>query len=165
MTTPGKKTSTTKMTSTSFKSIATVAEILGDKYDEDMKTAFPDVEPPYGAPFGYLAMLQLRLPIKRTKLGIIIPDEAQDIERYRTQAALVRALGSQCFTDRTSGLPWVEGAWYAAGDFIRCPMYGGDRFDVAIPGAGGDAKVTFVLIKEADAIAPVVGNPLTVKTS
>jgi hypothetical protein len=97
--------------------------------------------------------------------GVLMPDEAMDNERYRTQAALVRALGAQCFHDRQTGKLWVEGAWYAPGDFIRCPMYGGDRFDVAIPGLGGDAKVTFVLIKDADAIAPVVGNPLTVKTS
>lgn len=160
MTSPGKKTK-----ATDFKSVQSVRELLGERYTVAMQGAFPDVDPPYGVPFGYLAMLQLRLPIKVSKGGILIPELEQDNERYRTQAALVRALAPQCFHDRQTGDPWKEGAWYTPGDFIRCPMYGGDRFDVEIPGAGGDAKVTFVFIKECDAVAPVMGNPLTIKTS
>lgn len=155
----------TKKTRTPFSLVTSVATVLGTRYDAAMQAAFPDVQPPYGAPFGYLALLQLRLPLKMSQGGIVIPDEAMDNERYRTQAALVRALGSQCFHDRSTGEHWLEPDWYQPGDFIRCPMYGGDRFDVPIPGAGGDNKVTFVLIKESDAIAPVMGNPLTVKTS
>lgn len=160
MTSPGKKTK-----ATAFKTILSVQELLNERYTPAMRAAFPDVAPPYGVPFGYLAMLQLRLPLQVSQGGIIIPELEQDNERYRTQAALVRAIGSQCFHDRQTGDPWKEEPWYAVGDFIRCPMYGGDRFDVAIPGVGGDAKVTFVFIKECDAIAPVVGNPLTIKTS
>lgn len=160
MTTPAKK-----KTSISFKLVPSVAEVLGDRYDAAMKAAFPDVAPPYGIPFGYLALLQLRLPLHVSAGGILMPDLAMDNERYRTQAALVRAIGDQAFHDRATGQHWKEPNWYAAGDFVRCPMYGGDRFDVSIPGAGGDAKVSFVFIKEHEAVAPVVGNPLTVKTS
>jgi hypothetical protein len=128
-----------------------------------MQAAFPDVEPPYGVPFGYLLLLQLRLPLTISQGGIIIPEMEQDNERYRTQAALVRACAPQSFHDRATGAPWTEGAWVVPGDFIRSPMYGGDRFDIDL--GSGDKRVTFVFIKDADAIAPVVGNPLTIKTS
>lgn len=149
--------------STSFKKVASVAELLGADYSDAMQQAFPDVEPPYGVPFGYLCLLQLRQPIKRTRGGIIIPDNEQDAERYRVQSALVRAIGTAAFHDRQTGKEWVEGAWFGPGDFIRCPMFGGDRFDV--PFGAGDDRVTFVFIREVDAVAPVVGDPLSVKTS
>lgn len=148
--------------STNFSKVASVAEILGDRYTEEMKVAFPDVEPPFGRPFGYLCLLQLRQPLR--KIGnIIVSDETADFERYRVQAALVRAVGSAAFCDRQTGVQWKEGAWFAPGDFIRCPMHGGDRFDV--PLGVGDEKVTFHLMREVDAIAPIIGNPLTIRTS
>lgn len=148
---------------TEFKKVPSVAEVLGDRYTDAMRAAFPDVDPPYGVPFGYLALLQLRMPLTKSKGGIIIIDEGQDFERYRVQAALVRAIGPAAFTDRQTGQPWSEGAWFAPGDFVRAPMYGGDRFDVDL--GIGDQRVTFVFIREHDAVAPVVGDPLTVKTS
>lgn len=148
--------------STNFAKVPSVAELLGDRYTEEMKVAFPDVEPPFGQPFGYLCLLQLRQPLK--KIGsLYVPDREQDFERYRVQAALVRSVGNAAFCDRQTGKKWVEGDWYAPGDFIRCPMHGGDRFDV--PLGVGDEKVTFQLIREVDAIAPIVGNPLTIRTS
>jgi hypothetical protein len=153
MTTPGK--------------IKSVAELLGDRYTAEYKAAFPDVLPSY-FPFGYLALLQLRMP--KSKAGsILLPDDEKDSERYRVQAALVRSLGQACFKDRQTGANWVEGPWYGPGDFIRCPMYGGDRFNVKF--APNPDKpliqdtVTFVFIKDADAIALVTGDPLNVTTS
>lgn len=107
--------------------------------------------------------MQLRQPLSVSKGGIILPDEVKDNERYRTQAALVRAVGGMTFCDRQTGAPWREGAWYGPGDFIRIPMFGGDRFDIDL--GFGDQRVTFVLIRECDAVAPVIGNPLTIKTS
>jgi hypothetical protein len=150
--------------------IKSVAELLGDRYTPEYQAAFPDVKVPY-APFGYLALLQLRMPENVTKGGVIKPDSEVDVERYRVQAALVRGLGVACFKDRQTGADWVEGAWYKPGDFIRSPMFGGDRFDVeferaARPGSPLMIKdrVTFVFIKEADAIALVTGDPLNITT-
>lgn len=143
--------------------IPSVRELLADIYTYEMAEAFPDVAAPF-APFGFLAMLQLRQPKQKSKGGIIIPDEAKDTERFRTQATLVRALGPMCFKDRRDGSEWREGAWYGPGDFIRCPMYGGDRFEVKY-GPKADDKVTFVFIKEADALAKVLGNPLEIEHS
>lgn len=151
--------------STDFKKVSGVAELLGDRYTADMQEAFPDVEPPFGVPFGYLCMLQLRQPKKTIgKLGLLhAADETKDAEQYRVQAALVRAVGNAAFHDRQTGKEWTEGAWFEAGDFVRAPIYGGDRFDVDF-GAGGD-KVTFIFIREVDAIAPVTGDVLQIKTS
>lgn len=149
-------------------SMPSVAELLGDKYTAEYRESFPDITPPY-APFGYLALLQLRSP--KTKVGsIIVPDSEVDAERYRVQSMLVRALGVSCFRDRQTGEPWVEGAWFKPGDFVRGPMFGGDRFDVEFEKTtpGGlklKDKVTFVFVKDADVIALVTGNPLNVTTS
>lgn len=148
-----------------FEKVATVAELLGDAYSDDMKKAFPDVQPPFGRPFGYNVLLQLRMPVQRGR--ILLPDDAKDLEQIRTQAALVRAVAPMAFHNRTNGHAWAEGPWFQAGDFIRCPMYGGDRFYVDFdPGNGMPKdKVLFVLIRDEDAVAPVIGNPLTIQTS
>jgi hypothetical protein len=148
---------------TTFSPVKTVAELLGDLYDADYQEAFPEVQPPFGVPFGSLALLQLRTP--RTKLGkgfLVAADETKDTERYRVQVGLVRGLGPMAFHDRKTLQPWPEGAWYAEGDFIRGPMYGGDRFDVKAPNG---ALVSFILIEPSDALAPITGDPLTVTTS
>jgi len=108
-----------------------------------------------------------------TRGGIIMPDSETDVERYRTQAALVRALGQACFRDRQTGEPWVEGAWYDVGDFVRSPLFGGDRFDIdykIVTMEGQDKstktdKVTFAFVKEADMVALVTGDPLNIANS
>jgi hypothetical protein len=149
-----------------FEKVASVAELLGDAYTVDLAKAFPDVQPPFGRPFGYNVLLQLRsAPNKRG--SIILPDEAKDLERVRTQASLVRAVAPMAFHNRTNGHAWVEGPWFQPGDFIRCPMYGGDRFYVEYDPGNGRPKeqITFVLIRDEDAVAPVIGNPLDIVTS
>jgi hypothetical protein len=147
--------------------LKTVAELLGDRYNDDMKEAFPDVVPPY-YPFGYNMLLQLRYAVDKTKGGVYLPDEYREgLEQFRTQAALVRALGPACFKNRDTMKPWKEGAWCAEGDFVRSPMYGGDRFwvDYKKPGTDNKIRVLFVFVKDADAVALVTGDPLTVQTS
>jgi len=147
-----------------------VKELLGDKYTPEMEMAFPDVAPGV-TPFGYLALLQLRQP--REKIGSIhIPDSEVDVERFRTQASLVRALGVACFKDRQTGADWVEGPWYVPGAFIRSPLFGGDRFTVEYeaPAKPGSTlmirkSVMFVFIKDSDAIARVLGDPLKMGVS
>lgn len=143
--------------------VASVAELLGDRYTSEYQDAFPDVLPPY-VPFGFLALLQLRRPKTVSRGGIIIPDGEQDAERYRVQATLVRALGPSCFRNRQTGSPWVEGAWFDVGAFVRCPMWGGDRFDVKY-GKMDYEKVSFCFVKEADVVGLVTGDPLHVTTS
>ena len=144
--------------------VPTVAELLGDRYTDAYRAAFPDVAIPY-YPLGYCACLQLRMPLK--KIGsILLADESVDVERFRTQAALVRAVGPSGFRDRQTGEPWVEGEWYKPGDFVRAPMYGGDRFDVEVTTASGTKDVVrFAFVKEADVTGFVIGDPLNIKNS
>jgi co-chaperonin GroES (HSP10) len=143
----------------------TVKEILGERYSNALKVSFPDVDPGI-VPFGYLVLLQLRTPRKLSKGGLIIPDEVQDAERYRVQTGLVRSLGPSAFKNRTTGAPWVEGDWCEAGDFVRCPMYGGDRWLVPVPGGQtADEHAVFMMIKDTDLIGRVTGDPLAVVTS
>lgn len=142
-------------------SIPSVADLLGPTYSPEYQEAFPDVAPPY-LPFGYLLLVQLRMPKKKVG-SIIVPDTEHDAERYRVQSALVRALGPAAYTDRQTGKPWVEGSWVQPGDFVRAPMFGGDRFDVTP--RGSKDKTTFVFVRDADIIARVIGDPLNVATS
>lgn len=151
------------MTKTPGFDIPSVADLLGKNYTAEYQEAFPDVAPPY-FPFGYLLLVQLRMPKTKSASGlIIIPDTEHDVERYRVQSSLVRALGPACYTDRQTGDSWVEGAWVKPGDWVRCPMYGGDRFDVTPKGS--KLKTTFVFVKDSDIIARVTGDPLNVATS
>lgn len=142
-----------------------VSEVLGNRYDDALKVSFPDVDPGV-VPFGYLVLMQLRSPRKLSKGGLIIPDVFRDAERYRIQTGLVRAMGPSAFKNRTTLVPWVEGAWCQPGDFIRVPMYGGDRWIVPVPGAKeSDEHAVFMILKDTDLIGRVTGDPLAVVTS
>jgi co-chaperonin GroES (HSP10) len=142
-----------------------VSEVLGDRYDDTFKLAFPDVEPGI-QPFGYLVLLQLRTPRKMSRGGLIIPDDSRDAERYRVQTGLVRALGPAAFKDRKTLVPWVEGPWCQPGHFVRCPMYGGDRWIVPVPGGQTkDEHAVFMICRDTDLIGRVTGDPLAVVTS
>jgi hypothetical protein len=147
--------------------IPSVAELLGDSYDENMQVAFPDVAVPY-YPTGMLILVQLRRPKKLIKLGggktLILPDEAADSEKFRTQTSLVRAMGPAAFRRRDNLEPWPEGTWCQVGDFIRGPMYGGDRVAVPIPGGAGDDEVILMAIKDLDVLGVITGDPLAIKT-
>ena len=81
-----------KTKATAFKAIQTIEELLGEGYTGPMRTAFPDVEIPYAAPFGYLVLVQLRQPLKVSKGGILIPEGEQDNERYRTLASAPKSV-------------------------------------------------------------------------
>lgn len=143
--------------------LPSVAELLGPLYTAEFREAFPDVDPPYGV-FGYNVLLQLRMP--RKKVGsLILPDSEVDVERFRTQAALVRAIGPAAYTHRDTGVTWVEGAWVKAGDFVRAPLFGGDRFPVKTGTGSSKIETIFAFVKDADLIAPVTGNPLNIENS
>lgn len=144
---------------------ASVESLLGDRYSEAMKVAFPDVDPGV-VPFGYLILVQLRTPRKLTKGGLIIPDIVQDAERYRVQTGLVRAMGPSAFKRRDTLEEWPEGNWCFNGDFVRCPMYGGDRWVVPVPNSSSkDDHAIFMMCKDTDLTGLVTGDPLAVVTS
>lgn len=121
--------------------------------------AFPDVEPGL-RPFGDKVLLQIRTPVERTKSGFYVPEEARETERWNTQVAKVIALGPVAFMNRDTLQPWPEGAWVKPGMFVRCPKYGGDRWEVRVPDSPRNEYALFVLFRDIDLAGEIVGDPL-----
>lgn len=124
-----------------------------------LDAAFPPVDPGL-KPFGDRVLVQMRTPKNTSAGGIILPDETQETEQWNTQVAKVIAIGPTCFVNQDTLEPWKEGAWCKVGDFVRCPKYGGDRWQVRVPGTPGYAL--FVVFKELDLIGELTVDPLTV---
>lgn len=141
----------------------TIEDVMGLLYTDDLRKAFPDTDPGI-YPFGYMVVVQLRAPRMKSEGGIIMPDQVKDSDRYRTQTGLVRSIGPYAFKRRDTGEDWPGGDWCALGDFVRCPMYGGDRWFVKW-GDKPDDLALFLIVKDTDLIGLVTGDPLQVITS
>jgi hypothetical protein len=146
--------------------VPTVKELLGKAYTEDYQTNYPDVVPPYH-PVGTRILVQLRTPGSFKKLTngktLWYPDESVDAEKFRTQTALVRSMGPAAFRTRATMEPWPEGDWCVPGQFIRCPMYGGDRIAVPLKDEW-NRDALFMTMNDSDVIGVIYGDPLTIKT-
>lgn len=93
----------------------------------DLESSFP--ETPCGIrPLGTGILVQLRLTKRRTASGIEIVQATRDFNDSVCQFAKVVSLGPLAYRDRTTGELWPEGLWAKAGDIVRVPKYGGDRF-------------------------------------
>lgn len=128
-------------------------------WTENHDLAFPDVDPLF-EPYGSRVVAQIRNPQKKTKSGLIIPEDAQDTEKWNTQVALVRAVGPLAFCNRETMKPWAEGLWCAPGEFVRVPKYGGDRWEVPLADGG---KALFIVFNDLDVIGRFMADPLNVK--
>ena len=97
--------------------------------DADIAWAFPSVEP--GAkPLGGRILVQLRRTKKKTTgSGIILVEETKEAEKWNNMVAKVIAIGPLAFKNRDTMESWPEGSWVVAGDYIRVPKWGGDRWD------------------------------------
>jgi co-chaperonin GroES (HSP10) len=123
--------------------------------------AFPEVDPGL-MPFGSRVLVQIRRAPKKTASGLLdLPDEAVDTEKWNTQVAKVIAVGALAFKDRKTQQLWPEGQWAVAGDYVRTPKYGGDRWE--IPTADGQGNALFVIFNDLDLIGKVTGDPLAVR--
>lgn len=121
--------------------------------------AFPDVHPGI-QPFGSRVLVQIRTPRKVTRGGIILSSETQDTEKWNTQVAKVISVGPLAFKNRNTQEAWPEGDWCKAGDFVRVPKYGGDRWEVPV---NKNDSAMFVIFNDLDVIGQVTGDPLAVK--
>jgi co-chaperonin GroES (HSP10) len=101
---------------------------------DSIEQAFPDVAPGL-RPFGSRVLVQIRTPMRKTRGGIHLPEESRETEQWNTQVAKVIALGPVAYCNRDTLEKWPEGEWCQPGAFIRCPKYGGDRWEV--PGFWG----------------------------
>lgn len=121
--------------------------------------AFPEVDPGL-TPFGSKVLVQIRTPMLRTKGGIVVPDESRETEQWNTQVSKVIVLGPVAFCNRDTLEEWPEGKWAQPGAFVRCPKYGGDRWEVPVPNSS-DAAL-FALFNDTDLSGEITGDPLEV---
>ena len=130
-------------------------------YEDAMAEAFPAVNAGI-QPFGSRVLIQIRTPKKKSSGGIIIDIHgSHETEKWNTQIGKVVALGPLAFKNRDSMTTWPEGEWCKAGEYVRVAKYGGDRWEVKIPGTNDSAM--FVIFNDLDIIGQVTGDPLAIR--
>ena len=132
--------------------------------DAEMAWAFPSVDP--GAkPLGGRILVQLRrAKRKSTKGGIILVSETKETENWQNMVAKVVEIAPLAFRKRDTMEPWPEGSWCEVGDYIRVPKWGGDRWEVKVPGEDDlEDPALFSILNDHEVIAKVTGKPLDMK--
>jgi hypothetical protein len=60
--------------------------------------------------------------------------------------------------------PWPEGTWCEVGDYICVPKWGGDRWEVQVPGEDAfEDPALFMVLNDHEVIAKLTGDPLSMK--
>jgi co-chaperonin GroES (HSP10) len=132
--------------------------------EADVAWAFPSVDP--GAkPLGGRILVQLRrTKQKTTSAGIILVEETKETEKWQNMVAKVIDIGPLAFKHRDTMLPWPEGSWIEVGEYIRVPKWGGDRWEVPVPGADDhEDPALFMVLNDHEVIAKLTGDPLAMK--
>ncbi len=132
--------------------------------EAELAWAFPSVDP--GAkPLGGRILVQLRRTKKKaTSAGIILVEETKETEKWNNMVAKVIEVGPIAFCHRDTMKPWPEGSWCKAGDYIRVPKWGGDRWEVKIPGEDElEDPALFMILNDHEVIAKVTGDPLAMR--
>jgi len=129
--------------------------------DIDLAWAFPEVEPGV-EPLGARVLVQLRRTKKKmTASGIILAEETRETEKWANMVAKVLAIGPLAYRNRDTMASWPEGSWVKVGDFIRVPKWGGDRWEVPVPGEDkNEDKALFMVLNDHEVISRVKGDPL-----
>jgi len=130
----------------------------------ELDWAFPVVDP--GAkPLGGRILVQLRRTKKKaTSAGIILVEETKETEKWNNMVAKVLMIGPLAFKNRDTMESWPEGSWCSVGDYIRVPKWGGDRWEVKVPGEDDlEDPALFMVLNDHEIIATVTGNPLAMK--
>ena len=132
--------------------------------EAELAWAFPSVDP--GAkPLGGRILVQLRRTKKKaTSAGIILVEETKETEKWNNMVAKVIEIGPLAFKHRDTMQPWPEGAWCQVGDYLRVPKWGGDRWEVKVPGDDDlEDPALFMILNDHEVIAKVTGNPLEMR--
>jgi len=140
---------------TSVSNYGSNAELAFKSIDE----AFPKIDPGH-LPLGERVMVQIRKAVTKTKGGIILTTESTQTEHDNTQVAKLIATGPLAFCNRDTGAKWPEGDWAGVGDFVRCPKYGGDRWEVK---DDLGEPVICAIFKDTDLIAKVTADPRRIR--
>jgi len=125
---------------------------------QDISSYYPDVECPI-EPFGDRVIVQIQAP--RQKIGsIFITTDTAEADKWNQQTAKVKQLGPVA-QDMGPKLG------FNIGDFVRVPLYGGDKVEVPLTAkdiSGGDGTALFVTYRAHEIIGKVVCDPLIIKT-
>ena len=130
----------------------------------DLREAFPAVDP--GAkPLGARILVQLRRTKKTvTSAGIVLVQETKETEKWQNMVAKVIAIGPLAIKKRDTMEPWPEGSWCEVGDYLRVPKWGGDRWEVPVPGEDeNEDPALFMVLNDHEVIAKLTGDPLAMK--
>lgn len=132
--------------------------------EAEMAWAFPSVDP--GAkPLGGRILVQLRRAKKATTAsGIILVEETKETEKWQNMVAKVIEIGPLAYKHRDTMAAWPEGSWADVGDFIRVPKWGGDRWEIKVPGEDdNEDSALFMVLNDHEVIAKLTGDPLAMK--
>lgn len=132
--------------------------------EAELAWAFPSVDP--GAkPLGGRILVQLRRTKKKaTSAGIILVEETKETEKWQNMVAKVIEIGPLAFKHRDTMQAWPEGSWCSAGDYIRVPKWGGDRWEVKVPGDDDfEDPALFMVLNDHEVIAKLTGDPLAMR--
>ena len=132
--------------------------------EADLAWAFPSVDP--GAkPLGGRILVQLRRTKKKaTSAGIILVEETKETEKWNNMVAKVLIVGPLAFKNRDTMQGWPEGSWCEVGDYIRVPKWGGDRWEVKVPGDDDlEDPALFMVLNDHEVIAKLTGDPLAMR--
>ncbi len=130
---------------------------------EDMAWAFPSVNPGM-SPFGGRIVVQLRRIKKKTAGRIILVEETKENEKWNNMIGKIVAMGPLAFKNKDTMVPWPEGTWAQVGDFVRVPKWGGDRWEIKVPGEDdAEDPALFMTLNDHELIAKVTANPLSFK--
>lgn len=130
---------------------------------ESIEEAFPEFDPEFRV-FGSRILLQVRSPKKQTSRGIILIDEVKETELWNTQVGKVIAIGPVAFRNRTTLEPWPEGDWCEVGQYVRFPIYGGDKCIRTIrKGEPDEQEVLTVELNDLDLLGEYTGDPTKIK--
>jgi|TARA_R110000868_G_scaffold159192_5_gene387860 co-chaperonin GroES (HSP10) len=130
----------------------------------ELAWAFPSVDP--GAqPLGGRILVQLRRTHKKaTSAGIILVEETKETEKWNNMVAVVVALGPLAYKNRDTMEYWPEGTWIQVGDYIRVPKWGGDRWEVKVPGDDDyEDPALFMILNDHEVIAKLTGDPMAMR--
>jgi co-chaperonin GroES (HSP10) len=134
-----------------------------DASKDALKWAFPAVEPG-AAPLGGRVLVQLRRTKQKTSgAGIILVEETKETEKWNNMVAKVIEIGPLAFKHRDTMQPWPEGSWCEPGDYLRVPKWGGDRWEVPVPGEEDEDPALFMILNDHEIIAKVTGDPLAMR--
>lgn len=139
-----------------------MSAVLKSSAQDELDYLFPEVDCGH-IPLGTRVIVQLRGVKKKSSGGLILVEETKETEKWNTQVAKVIALGSLAYHHRETRMPWPEGLWAAPGDFVRVPRWGGDRWEVPVPGRDKDDPALFVTFNDHELISKVTGDPSKVR--